>query len=45
MGHPFHSNVPRKFLFEVKKFWKSKFLGYTSQARNEDCDQTDLSDH
>ena len=28
---------------EVKKLWKSKFLGYFSKAKTEECDQNNLS--
>ena len=41
--HPFHWNSPPKLLLEEENIGKSKFLGYFSKARTEECDQKELS--
>ena len=37
--HTFHWKWPPKLLLEVKKLWKSRFLGYFSKAKTEECNQ------
>ena len=37
--HTFHWKQPPKLLLEVKKRWKSRFLGYFSKAKTEECNQ------
>ena len=43
MGAPVSLNSPPKLLLEEENIWKSKFLGYFSKARTEECAQKELS--